>query len=133
MSAGAPPASAAPVVDRASQRKPAFPAAAAMKIVSVARFDCHSRWKPRNNAAMFALSWGTSGQGHGVVFHNKTPDSGDSKRAASSSHVICLKHALVISPQNGLRIAWDPTHSRYSFKHFNDDIVDIGATPPLWR
>lgn len=35
--------------------------------------------------------------------------------------------------RGGLRIAWDPHNSRYSFKHFNNDLLDIGAVPPRWR
>lgn len=35
--------------------------------------------------------------------------------------------------RGGLRAAYDLVNSRWSFKHFNNDIVDIDATPPLWN
>jgi photosystem II stability/assembly factor-like uncharacterized protein len=45
------------------------------------------------------------------------------------------QHPLVwaTTSRGGLRAAWDPLHTRYSFKHFNNDLVDETSVPPTWR
>ena len=33
--------------------------------------------------------------------------------------------AWLTTSRGALRAAWDPANARYSFKHFNDDLVDL--------
>ena len=42
-----------------------------------------------------------------------------------------VQHPLVYftTSRGGLRAAWDPVNRRRSFKHFNNDLVDLGAVP----
>jgi hypothetical protein len=35
--------------------------------------------------------------------------------------------------RGGIRAAYDPINTRWSFKHLHNDLVDIDASPPLWR
>ena len=40
---------------------------------------------------------------------------------------------VLTTSRGALRCAWDPSRERYSFKHLNNDIVNMSATPPRWR
>jgi hypothetical protein len=39
----------------------------------------------------------------------------------------------ITTSRGALRSAWDPTNGRYSYKHFNNDLLSMDATPPLWQ
>ena len=34
--------------------------------------------------------------------------------------------------RGGIRVAWDPVNQRRSYKHMNNDLVNLTATPPRW-
>ena len=69
----------------------------------------------------------------------------DERRVITDGHVLStptssVQHAPAHSPlvffttfRGGLRSAWDPVNMRRSFKHFNNDLVQMDAVPPRWR
>ena len=51
------------------------------------------------------------------------------------AHQSSDRHPLVwfTTSRGALRGAWDPVNGRYAFSNFGDQLVDLDATPPVWR
>ena len=78
----------------------------------------------------FRVQWATN--------ETRTITNGTVVPHASPSSAPSLPHiprplAWITTSRGALRAAWDPVNQRYSFKHFNDDVVSLDSSPPRWR